>query len=169
MASSSKLGIKLRERNDWDYRKGNVHQAITNLLYSKWRSADGAGWSYLDLATWTRLEYGDLAALALLTGRYNQQVCNGGHAQYAANRYDEAHDLLETLLESLGLAQEGISRQVYEIVAAFRSGDFHSDDWDDDEDEDDDSFDLDARYSEVSNDWMVFLEDLFKEKFVGAE
>jgi hypothetical protein len=42
------------------------------------------------MISWVELSYGPMASLAVLFGKYNQQVCNGGHAQYFDNGYASA-------------------------------------------------------------------------------
>lgn len=61
------------------------HQAILNVAYDDWQNADN--WSYSYMLDNAELKYGELAKLAVLIGKYNQQVCNGGHSQYWSNGY----------------------------------------------------------------------------------
>lgn len=60
-------------------------QAIMNVGYSKWQDGDFNG--YNEMVCWMMGNYGPLAAMAVLLGKFNQQVCNGGHAQYWDNGY----------------------------------------------------------------------------------
>src|SRR5690606_20722778 len=63
----------------------DLHQSILDLAYRYWR--DNEHWSYYCLVTWIGLNYGSLAGFAVLVGKYNQQVQNGGHRQYFYNGY----------------------------------------------------------------------------------
>ena len=62
------------------------HQAILNVAYNDWQREDNK-WSYADMLKNAELKYGELAVLAILIGKYGQQVCNGGHSQYWSNGY----------------------------------------------------------------------------------
>lgn len=72
----------------FDDSDGDVWQKILNVAYAKWQENDES--TYADIISWVKLSYGPLAALAVLFGKYNQQVCNGGHAQYFDNGYASA-------------------------------------------------------------------------------
>lgn len=63
----------------------DVWQKILNVAYAKWRENDDT--TYADMISWVNFSYGPMAALAILFGKYNYQVCNGGHAQYFDNGY----------------------------------------------------------------------------------
>lgn len=63
-------------------------QGIMNACYDVWQDeADNRVNSYEDLTAFARMQYGLGAEFAVLLGKYNQQVCNGGHAQYFDNGY----------------------------------------------------------------------------------
>ena len=47
------------------------------------------GWSYGDMLDNAREKYGELFFAMILAGKYNQQVCNGGHVQYFDNGYGD--------------------------------------------------------------------------------
>lgn len=68
------------------FDKDGVHQSLLELGYSQWQK-EGHDWSYSDMITWVTKTYGTLVAFAILVGKYNQQVCNGGHVQYFDNGY----------------------------------------------------------------------------------
>jgi|GEM_PF-6864460 len=72
--------------NDDDYKNGDVHQAILNVAYDDWQNNDKMQ-GYRDMIEHTHVTYGPLAAFAVLAGKHNQQVENGGHAQYFDNGY----------------------------------------------------------------------------------
>jgi len=40
-----------------------------------------------EILNWFEIEYGELARFAVQIGKYNQQVCNGGHYQYYHNGF----------------------------------------------------------------------------------
>ena len=78
----------------------DIHQAIMNVAYNSYNSYLGelnsklkeenrpqVRWFYSGLCEWTRFQLGDLAEFAVLIGKYNQQVENGGHEQYWFNGY----------------------------------------------------------------------------------
>jgi hypothetical protein len=46
-----------------------------------------SGWGYADMLHNARHKYGELFFVMTLAGKYNQQVCNGGHLQYFHNGY----------------------------------------------------------------------------------
>jgi len=75
----------------------SFHQEILTVTYSDWQK-NSENWSYNDLINNTITKYGELAALAVLLGKYNQQVTNGGHSQYYDNGYASvnSHHLRDT-------------------------------------------------------------------------
>lgn len=108
------------------------HQAILNVAYDDWQKADN--WSYSYMLDNAELKYGELAKLAVLVGKYNQQVCNGGHSQYWDNGYAsrytdgfgsnheeaELHVALMDLLSKHGLrASTKHGEAVYSIMDKF--------------------------------------------------
>ena len=62
-----------------------IHQDLLTIAYADWQSA--GDWSYADMLKNTREKYSELVEFAVLIGKYNQQVCNGGHLQYWDNGY----------------------------------------------------------------------------------
>lgn len=68
-----------------DSNEEGIHQAILDVAYDDWQKE--SNWSYSYMLGNTELKYGELAKLAVLIGKYNQQVCNGGHSQYWGNGY----------------------------------------------------------------------------------
>lgn len=68
-----------------DSNEEGIHQAILDVAYDDWQKAEN--WSYSYMLDNAELKYGELAKLAVLIGKYNQQVCNGGHSQYWGNGY----------------------------------------------------------------------------------
>jgi len=67
-------------------------QKILNVGYNEWQSDNPEIKSYSDVADFLNTNYGPLAKMALLIGKYNQQVCNGGHVQYLDNGFASAED-----------------------------------------------------------------------------
>lgn len=65
--------------------KNEVHQSILDVGYAEWQKQPT--WSYSDMIDWVEKTYGRLPAVAILLGKYNQQVGNGGHIQYYDNGY----------------------------------------------------------------------------------
>lgn len=81
-------------------KKIDIHQAIMNIAYDeydKWLKKENEQrlqegkfkqhWTYTHLLSYVETNYGSLAEFAILMGKYNQQVCNGGHEQYWYNSY----------------------------------------------------------------------------------
>lgn len=73
-------------KDDEDFLKGDYHQALLNICYSEWQK-NSVDMEYGDMIAFAEKTYGELVAFAVLIGKYNQQVCNGGHAQYYDNGY----------------------------------------------------------------------------------
>jgi len=69
-----------------DFKNGEVHQAIMNVAYKDWQNSDQIN-GYAEMVEHAYQTYGPLAAFAVLAGKHNQQVENGGHAQYFDNGY----------------------------------------------------------------------------------
>ena len=66
--------------------KDGYHQTILNIMYKHWQK-DDVNMSYTEILEWFKNEYGELGTFAVQIGKYNQQVCNGGHFQYYHNGY----------------------------------------------------------------------------------
>ena len=69
---------------DYEERQESVWQSILNVFYKRWQADQYKGYSEMIAAA---LEESEYYALAILLGKYNQQVCNGGHVQYFDNGY----------------------------------------------------------------------------------
>lgn len=121
-------------QNDDDYRTGDVHQAILNIAYSDWQNKDKGISNYGQMIGHTEESYGKLAAFAVLAGKHNQQVGNGGHMQYFDNGYADGqggfggkhdtsnplHQHMIDLMVEFGLAKAApIGQQALEIYQAF--------------------------------------------------
>lgn len=68
---------------DEDFANGEVHQGIMNVIHKFWDQK----MSYDDIIYLVSKKFGKLPLLALLLGKYNYQVGNGGHIQYYDNGY----------------------------------------------------------------------------------
>lgn len=68
-----------------DNSEDSIHQKILNVGYDKWQKSENMG--YEDMLKYMGEKFGPLAVLAVQIGKYNHQVCNGGHAQYYDNGY----------------------------------------------------------------------------------
>jgi hypothetical protein len=79
---------------------GEMHQAILEASYG------GCNTRYGDMVATAREKHGAAAALFILLGKFNQQVCNGGHQQYYDNGYTGAEN--RTYNPTLPLHQEMI-------------------------------------------------------------
>lgn len=109
------------------------HQAILNIAYNDWQREDN-NWGYAQMLKNAEKKYGELAMFAVLVGKYNQQVCNGGHSQYWCNGYasaktdgfgtshddSELHEELMDLLSKHGLrVSTKHGEAVYQIMTEF--------------------------------------------------
>jgi len=123
------MGItKLIQACDSFKKDGDAHQSILDIAYAEWQRRDG--WDYADMIDWLAETYGDLPMFAVLAGKYNQQVCNGGHTQYFDNGYADGkggcfqdHDPEGPLHQELVLMMEKFGLQdqpVYAIMKEFR-------------------------------------------------
>jgi len=170
---TKKLAETLKERNDEDYQKGDVHQSILNLGYEWWQR-QGPDVEYKNMITLMQKEYGDLSAFAILIGKYNQQVCNGGHIQYFDNGYADGqngfgrdHDLENPLhkkmlsfFESLGLNKSELGSKVFDIASRFEieeeeQYDDYSCDHYDDEDDNEEEYCFDCEYENSYTELVV--------------
>lgn len=70
---------------DEEFAQGDVHQAIIDLAHDEWQKHNN--WDYGDVCNWLHKNFGNLALVAMYFGKYNYQVCNGGHLQYFSNGY----------------------------------------------------------------------------------
>ena len=77
-----------------------IHQAILNIAYDRWQNTPGS--SYSDMVNWMADDFGGIAKFAVLIGKFNQQVLNGGHSQYLRQRLlwaSSGRDNLEARLQ----------------------------------------------------------------------
>jgi hypothetical protein len=165
-----------------DIKDNDIHQAILNIMYNEWRTIKAI--SYEDMVRKFWGEYGDLAAFAVLIGKYNQQVCNGGHYQYFDNGYagknmDQDISLHKVLIDLFpiellnekDLFQNTIIQKVYTILNKFNVVLYDDDDGDHyysnnyKVDNLKELRDLDNEYYEVSDQFMILLENFFETKY----
>ena len=109
-------------------------QTVLDLGYEEWNREGSEIRDYDDMIEWMRENYGEFAAMTVLLGKFNQQVCNGGHHQYYNNGYasqgggcfsnhnedTHLHDKLVEWMKTykLDVATE-LTTKVYEIVSSF--------------------------------------------------
>ena len=168
----SGLRKTLAEKNDKDYRDGDVWQAILNLGYSKWQNRNTPTWRYGDMVNWVRLEYGDFACVCVLMGKYNYQVTNGGHMQYWDNGYaggrpgrpdddHSLHRLMLNIMEDVGVIQLEYGQKVYDVMRRFKVLEFEEEFYDHHDDvyyaQGDHRLEdamIDDDYYKISDEWM---------------
>lgn len=90
----------------------DYHQTIMNIAYDHLNSLEDPNklhtynvegwrpnrpWSHSLLCWSTKGAFGELAEFAVMIGKYNQQVCNGGHHQYWWNHYASDNDITEDI------------------------------------------------------------------------
>lgn len=183
-------------KNDPEFLKGDVHQALLNIGYQEWQKEENKKyWDYTKMVKWVGKNYGEFVKFAVLVGKYNQQVENGGHYQYILNAYTgrenygcpdpeiPLHKELVALMQSFGLDKTEIGKKVYDIMFEFEPevdcDEYVEEEyWDDEEGEyyveEEENMDygtveyygleeLDNRYYEINDEWMEFLNKLFKE------
>jgi hypothetical protein len=158
--------------NDEDYKVEDYHQAILNLGYNEWQKKEG--WEYSDMLDYMNETYGDLAMWAVLIGKANQQICNGGFVQYFDNGYAsegrggfcsrhnlnlELHHIASNGIKETDLIKTEVGGTVHEIFEEFYI--------ERDEEEgyilnDDMLSILDDRYYEVNEEWEKLLNHFFK-------
>ena len=126
MEATKKLIDEIHKNKEEIIRDG-YHQSIMNIMYKHWQKED-INMSYDEITEWFKNEYGELVQFAVLIGKYNQQVTNGGHFQYYSNGYAgdidkynlniPLHKTLVTLLYKTKLTDE-ISLKVLKILEEF--------------------------------------------------
>jgi len=164
--------IRLSLEHDED----GLHQALLNIAYHEWQKH--RSWHMEDMITYAR-EYGEIVELAVLVGKYNQQVTNGGHSQYFYNGYggcDNGENIcytesnydtpltrrMEELLLKYKLNELSNGGQIISIVKDFINRTHAWDDQDITEDECPDYDDLDTAYYIVNETWMEKFEQYLK-------
>jgi hypothetical protein len=152
----------------------DCHQAIMNVAYELWTgNVQGRPEiSYDQFIDRVANTYGDLAVLAVLTGKYNQQVENGGHSQYVDNGYAgwdgeddlSLHEEMLILIEHFHLADSGLGRAVLENAAKLELDDVEDEDSGNTEWVVRNAAARDETYDSVSEKWMALLEEFFRKE-----
>jgi len=86
-------------RSDEDYNNGEVHQALLNIGYDFWQNEQNKHWGYEDMVHNARQVFGKLTAFAILSGKANQQITNGGIMQYIDNGYAGNYNYRRAILD----------------------------------------------------------------------
>ena len=172
MNASQTLKDAVLKRTD-EIDTDGYHQTIMNIMYEQWQKEDAM--SYNDILNWFETTYGSLSKFAVLIGKYNQQVCNGGHIQYFNNGYADGkggfmsdHDpsipLHKELIQLFTNANldDDISQQVLRILKCFEI------ELDEEEELEDFSYlsTLDSRYYQINDAFMNILERYFESKIM---
>lgn len=140
-------------------------------------------WGYSDMVKWMRVTYGSWFAMMILLGKYNQQVCNGGHIQYLDNGYASVsmrgwggaddiglHQNMENYFKNFWLKELPHGEEIFEIMEDFRP-EFKRDFAEGDEIAEDEfygQFDgLDNRYYKIQEEWMDQLNKYAKSVMSG--
>jgi len=90
MTKLEKLSKDVKENFN---KEDGYWQTILDLAYNEWQDDKNKEVnSYTSMIEWTREKYGDFAVMVILLGKFNQQVCNGGHMQYYDNGYASRDD-----------------------------------------------------------------------------
>lgn len=76
--------INFKIVSDPDWSRGEYHQAILNAYYDLWQREKFRDYSHMIAAAVAR---NPLHGFAILIGRCDQQICNGGGSQYYGNGY----------------------------------------------------------------------------------
>ncbi len=171
LGNVEKLKEALKAIHDEDYQNGDLHQAILNIGYTWWQEKKNEDIHYPDMIQYMRLTYGELAAFAILCGKYNQQVENGGHLQYFDNGYagserrglrspdnDPLHQFMIRLAKSFGLEEDEIGKKVIDIWKEFElidDGDGNFTPYRSDA--------LDTKYYQINDAWMKHFGNLLRE------
>lgn len=159
-----------------------VWQSLLDICYNDWQNEK---WSLEEMLQNARFSYGEIVELACMLGKYNQQVCNGGHGQYLDNGYSGSHNesavfgsldyydydvpiaqrLLE-LLDKYKLSDTDYGKKVHDIVQDFINRtvnwDPDSSNWEEEElDPMPDYDDLDTAYYQVREWWEHELNRYF--------
>jgi len=149
------------------------HQAILNVCYYKWQHEPE--WTYSDMLDYAKETYGDIARFAVLVGKLNQQVCNGGFLQYFDNGYaavdrtnaydfDLQDDLIEYLENEFShLKYSDVIVKIIDVRPIIDENEYLENDYEaiinDDELEE-----HDKKYFEISDAWIEVLEEFFKQE-----
>jgi len=167
------------------YKDGDGHQAILDICYDEWNRPENKDWSYADMVSYAKIMFGPFAEMMILLGKYNHQVCNGGHDQYFTNGYadtngggcfaDHSHDVplhkrTMKLMQKFGLDKTKLGKEVYDIQSKFVRLTRVA--WER-ERADEDRYDepvydeIDTRYFKINEEWEVFLRNYANDVLAG--
>ena len=65
----------------------SLFQDVLNFGYEEWQKPEHEQWSFADMLDWMADEFGEDAALIIMLGRMNGEICNGGIVQWLDNGY----------------------------------------------------------------------------------
>lgn len=151
----------------------DTHQAILNICWKLWTSEVRRYSQFIEKVDES---YGDLAVLAILLGKYHQQVCNGGHAQYCDNDYAgddfyrtgdlSLHEEMLLLMREFGLHETESGKVVVGFAGRLMVAD---EDWDEDEKswtaelsfQTINGDELDEEYYKICDAWEAWLKNYF--------
>lgn len=176
-------GTKKQCQEYWNDNVENDELDMRAIRAQDTEENEKLNWGYSDMVYWMRDTYGDWAAMMVLLGKYNQQVCNGGHIQYFDNCYASVssrgwggaddiglHRDMESYFEKFWLKELPEGEKVLEILKEFRP-EFKRDFAEHDEIAEDDfycQFDgLDNRYYKIEEQWMNQLNEYAKSVMSG--
>ena len=154
------------------------HQAIMNIMHANWNESK-THMTYRQITDWFGDVYGDLAKFAVLIGKYNYQVCNGGHNQYYSNGYCDGdgsfyhnhdttlplHKELIRLLQNSNMSDE--NEIIKKAIAITKELEIELND---DLEVDNEWLldDLDDMYYDINEEFMEILECYFKNQILNA-
>lgn len=96
------------------------HQELLNIAYDDWQVPPLKGSRYTQMVSSAKANYGPVLAFAVMVGKYNQQVTNGGHMQYMDNGYSDTHDDMMEAMVDLGIKDMSPeAAEVYNIMNDF--------------------------------------------------
>lgn len=172
MVATDKLKYEVVTNRNEQLQKDGYHQTIMNIMYDYWK-AQSQPMQYKEILEWFESKYGELAKFAVLIGKYNQQVTNGGHIQYFSNGYCDGtgssfcdHDIklplhknLIELLKRTKLTCDTVKKalDILERLEIEQDDDY----------EIDNRYllqDLDEEYYEINEQFLNILEEYFKTK-----
>ena len=122
--------LKSKLLDDKSFAEGDVHQALMNIAHEKWDD----NMSYENILDWIEKNMGKMPLFAMYFGKYNYQVCNGGHKQYFENGYASSesvgyggsytdidkHEIFWNLFKDLDMKTKlKIGQEAYDIISKF--------------------------------------------------
>jgi hypothetical protein len=180
--------------NDKDFIRGEEHQAVLNVAYEEWNKPENKDWGYHDMVQWARFTFGDVAEFMILAGKYNNQVCNGGHSQYFFNGYAsgdgggcmkdhdtncDLHRRMMDLGRKLSLDKTELGGAVFAIWKEFPSAAKESakeaerarydSEYNVDDDEESMYEKLDDAYYKLNDEWEKYLNNYIKSWLVNNQ